>query len=182
MNFAYIRVSSISQNEARQMEAMKNFEIDKFFIDKATGKNRNREHLNKMIEQIRKGDKVYCLNIKRLGRSLLDLMSISKEIQAAGAELIFIEDNIDTSTISGKLYFQIMGAIAEANGAWITERAAQGRAAAKLRGETGGRPKGADAQKKKRTIILHRTNTMSAKEICDEVGISRSTYYRYIKN
>ena len=70
---AYIRVSSLEQNEARQKEALANFHIDKIFIEKASGKDTNRPQLQRMLEYIREGDTVYVTELSRLGRSTGDL-------------------------------------------------------------------------------------------------------------
>ena len=180
MNLAYIRVSAVDQNEQRQVDAMAKYEIQKTFLDKFSGKSKDRPGLKELLSNIRKGDKVYVLNIKRLGRSLRDLLSISDEIQGKGAELVFLEDNIDTSTIAGRMFFQIMGAVSEADAAWITERAAQGRASARARGRMGGRPKGLPDAKVKMAKTLHKNQEYSIPEICNQLSISKATFYRYL--
>ena len=75
-NIAYVRVSNAEQNTSRQEEMFKSYNIDKTFIEKASGKNiKDRLELNKMMEYVREGDTVYVESISRFGRSLTDLIS-----------------------------------------------------------------------------------------------------------
>ena len=76
MKVAYIRVSTVEQNEARQMEAMKGFGIDKYFIEKKSGKDADRPQLQAMLEFVREGDTVYIHSLDRLARSTKDLLDI----------------------------------------------------------------------------------------------------------
>lgn len=73
---AYIRVSCINQNTYRQKIALKEFGIDRFFIEKVSGKNTDRSELKKMMEYIREGDTLYIESISRLARSSKDLLNI----------------------------------------------------------------------------------------------------------
>ena len=83
-NIAYVRVSTLEQNEARQREALKDYNIDKWFIEKASGKDTNRPKLKEMIEYVREDDTVYVEEFSRLGRSTADLLATVKAIEDAG--------------------------------------------------------------------------------------------------
>ena len=74
-NIAYVRVSTAEQNETRQKEALKKYDIDKWFIEKASGKDTNRPRLQEMLEYIREDDTVYVEEFSRLGRSTADLLN-----------------------------------------------------------------------------------------------------------
>lgn len=140
-NIAYIRVSTIEQKEDRQFKALEKYNIDRFFHEKVSGKNRDRVELNKMIEYVRDGDIVYIESLSRLGRSTKDLIMIVEELNNKNVQLISLKENIDTTTPTGKLTFNIFASLAEFERATIKERQKEGIAVAKLKGRHLGRPK-----------------------------------------
>ena len=109
-NIAYVRVSTVEQNEARQREALGKYNIDKWFIEKASGKDMNRPKLQEMLEYVREDDTVYVLEFSRLGRSTADLLSIVQKIEEAGAKFVSTKENFDTSTPTGHLQMTMMAA------------------------------------------------------------------------
>ena len=139
MNIGYVRVSTVEQNEARQVEGLKKHEIEKWFIEKVSAKDTNRPQLEDMIEFAREGDTVYIHSLDRLARSTKDLLSIVEELQAKGIELVSNKENIDTSTATGKLMLTMIGAIAEFERANMLERQKEGIAIAKAEGKFKGR-------------------------------------------
>ena len=136
---AYIRVSTVEQNDARQREAMASHGIDRFFVDHASGKNMNRPQLQEMLKYIREGDTVYVSEFARLGRSTADLLQLVQQIQDSGAHLISLKESFDTSTPAGKLQMTMLAAIAEFERAMILERQKEGIAIAKREGKYKGR-------------------------------------------
>ena len=89
-NIAYVRVSTVEQNEARQLEALKKHNIDKWFCEKVSGKDMNRPQLQAMLDYVREGDTVYIHDFSRLARSTKDLLAIVEQLQDKGLrELIF---------------------------------------------------------------------------------------------
>lgn len=138
-NIAYVRVSTLEQNEARQREALKNYNIDKWFIEKASGKDTNRPKLKEMLEYVREDDTVYVEEFSRLGRSTADLLATVKAIEDAGAKFKSLKENFDTSTPAGRLQMTMMAAIAEFERAMILERQREGIAIAKREGKYKGR-------------------------------------------
>ena len=110
-NIAYVRVSSMDQNEARQKEALQPYNIDKWFIEKASGKDTNRPKLQEMLEYIREDDIVYVEEFSRLGRSTADLLTIVKYIEDTGAKFISLKEKFDTQTPTGRLQMTMMAAI-----------------------------------------------------------------------
>lgn len=139
MNIAYARVSTIDQNEERQVEALKKHNIDKWFTEKVSGKNTDRPELKKMIEFAREGDIIYIHSLDRLARSTKDLLDIVEELQTKGIHLSSNKENIDTSTATGKLMLTMIGAIAEFERANLLERQKEGIAIAKENGKYKGR-------------------------------------------
>lgn len=176
-NIAYVRVSTAEQNEARQREALQAYNIDKWFIEKVSGKDTNRPQLISMLDFVREDDAVYIAEFSRLGRSAKDLLDIVENIEDKGANLISIKENFDTKTPAGKLQMTMLAAIAEFERAMILERQREGIAIAKKEGKYKGR------KKIKRTDIdIHYDRYMSRKasktQIATELGISRNTLTR----
>lgn len=140
-NIAYVRVSTVDQNEARQQEALGKYNIDKWFIEKASGKTMKRPKLQEMLEYIREDDVVYVEEFSRLGRTAVDLLSIVEKIEDAGAKFVSLKENFDTSTPTGRLQLTMMAAIAEFEREMILERQREGIAIAKKEGRYKGRNK-----------------------------------------
>ena len=138
-NIAYVRVSTVEQNEARQIEALEKHKIDKWFTEKVSGKNMKRPKLEAMLDYVREGDTVYIHDLSRLARSTKDLLEIVEQLQAKGVELVSNKENIDTSTPTGKLMLTMIGAIAEFERANLLERQREGIAIAKKDGKYKGR-------------------------------------------
>lgn len=176
-NIAYVRVSTTDQNEARQNEALNKYNIDKWYVEKITGKDTNRPKLIEMLDFIREDDTVYVEEFSRLGRSTQDLLDIVQHIENKGAKFISIKENFDTKTPAGRLQMTLMAAIAEFERSMILERQREGIAIAKKEGKYKGR------KKIKRTDIdIHYDRYMSRKasktQIANELGISRNTLTR----
>lgn len=176
-NIAYVRVSTTDQNEARQNEALNKYNIDKWYVEKITGKDTNRPKLIEMLDFIREDDTVYVEEFSRLGRSTQDLLDIVQHIENKGAKFISIKENFDTKTPAGRLQMTMMAAIAEFERSMILERQREGIAIAKKEGKYKGR------KKIKRTDIdIHYDRYMSRKasktQISNELGISRNTLTR----
>lgn len=181
MKVAYIRVSTVEQNTARQEEAMKGLGIEKIFIEKVSAKDTNRPQLLSMIDFIREGDIVYVESFSRLARSTEDLLNIVKEIQEKGASIVSLKEGFDLTTPTGKLMLTMMGAIATFEREVMLERQREGIAIAKAEGKYKGRkkieitPEFVEAYKKYMNRELTVTNAIK------ELGIkSRTTWYKLV--
>ncbi|WP_207756642.1 recombinase family protein [Nonomuraea cypriaca] len=111
---------------------------EQIFIDKASGKLARRPELDKALLVLRPGDQLVVTKLDRLGRSLEHLIALSKQLQERGVDLVVLDQGIDTSTAIGRMFFQILGAIAEFEHALMSERTMDGLEAARARGRTGG--------------------------------------------
>ena len=140
MKVAYVRVSTIEQNEGRQVEALQKQGIEKWFTEKVSGKNTtDRPELMNMIDFVREGDTVYIHDFSRLARSVKDLLEIVEKLNSKGVHLVSNKENIDTSTPTGKLMLTMIGAIAEFERQNMLDRQAEGIAIAKRDGKYKGR-------------------------------------------
>lgn len=139
MKIAYIRVSTEEQNEARQVEALKKYDIDKWFTEKVSAKDINRPQLQAMIDFAREGDTVYIHDFSRLARSTADLLKLVERLQQKGVHLVSNKENIDSSTPTGKLMLTMIGAINEFERTNLLERQREGIAIAKRNGVYKGR-------------------------------------------
>ena len=173
-NIAYIRVSTVEQNEARQKAALQNYNIDRWFIEKASGRDANRPILKEMLDYIREEDVVYVEEFSRLGRSTADLLAIVRKIEDAGAKFVSLKEQFDTTTPAGRLQMTMMAAIAEFERDMILERQREGIAIAKAAGKYKGRkeitiPNIGEYYEK------YMTRQGTKVSIADELGISRTT-------
>lgn len=139
MRLAYIRVSSIEQNERRQTEAMEKYHIEKWFIEKISAKDTNRPKLQELLEFAREGDTIHIHDFSRLARSTKDLLDIVELLNNKGVTLVSNKENIDTSTPTGKLMLTMIGAINEFERTNLLERQREGIAIAKREGKYKGR-------------------------------------------
>lgn len=180
-NIAYVRVSTIEQNEARQREILKKYSIDKWFIEKASGKDTNRPKLQEMLEYIREDDVVYVEEFARLGRSTSDLLITVQKIEDVGAKFVSVKENFDTKTPAGKLQMTMMAAIAEFERAMILERQREGIAIAKREGKYKGR-KAVSIPNIKEYYDRYMRRQGTKTSIASEIGISRTTLDRLFKD
>ena len=183
----YVRVSSVDQNDARQLDGLV---LDKIFTDKASGKDVHRPQLQALLSHVREGDHVYVHSMDRLSRSLKDLQEVVELLTARGVAVEFCKENLKferpgnnsgghTAAYS-KLLLQMLGAVGEFERALIRERQREGIAIAKTKGVYKGRKSGlnAEMQLKLREMIA---SGISKTEIAKNLAISRASVYQYIK-
>lgn len=183
-NIAYIRVSSVEQNESRQKEAIENrCHIDKWFIDKVSGKDMNRPQLKLMLDYIREGDTVYIHDFSRLARSTQDLLKIVDEINNKKVDLVSNKENLDTSTPTGKLMLTMIAAINEFERESILERQREGIAIAKREGKyRGGQIKKISDDMFNKYYGLYITRKINKGELAKSLKISRPTLDKLLKD
>jgi len=136
---AYIRVSTIEQNEGRQVEMMRPYNIDETFIEKASGKDTTRPELTAMLDYARAGDTVYIESFSRLARNTVHLLNLIETMGNKGIKVISLKEGMDTSTPAGKLMLTMIGAIATFERENLLERQREGIALAKAEGKYKGR-------------------------------------------
>lgn len=181
MKVGYARVSKYEQNLALQMDALEEAGCEKLFHDQVSGAKTQRPGFDEALAYLREGDILVVWRLDRLGRSLPHLIETINVLEGRGIGFQSLQEAIDTTTSSGRLIFHIFGALAEFERNLIRERTQAGLAAARARGRTGGRPKALDVKKQEWLFRLYDEKKHPIQEICDLVGISKSTLYAYLR-
>ncbi len=182
MKFGYARVSTLDQNSDSQEDELKKAGCKRIFVDKISGAIINRPELEKLKDQLREGDAVVVWRLDRLGRSISDLIDLMNYFKDKGVKFVSLSESIDTSTSTGRLVFHIFASISEFERNLIVERTKAGLAAARARGRLGGRPKKLTKQKAELLKKLYDEKQMTVQEICEVVGVSKMTFYKYLKD
>jgi Site-specific recombinases, DNA invertase Pin homologs len=180
MLIGYARISTNEQNLNLQTDALTKAGCEKIFTDTASGAKSDRTGLTEAINFMRKGDTLCVWKLDRLGRSLKHLIETVLALQALGKGFCSLQENIDTTTSGGKLFFHIFGALAEFERDIIRERTRAGLASARSRGRLGGRPSIMNSKKLKMATSLYADGKTQVGEICETLGISRATFYRHL--
>ena len=183
MKVAYVRVSTVEQNEERQIESLKKFEIDKWYKEKISAKDTNRPKLNEMLDFVREGDTIYIHDFSRLARSTKDLLNIVEQMTAKGVHLISVKENIDTNTATGKMMLTMIGAINEFERQNLLERQKEGIAIAKEKGLYKGRKEISFTDNEFNIEYeKYKNRTITKKELAEQLRISRPTLDKILKN
>jgi len=182
----YVRVSSVDQNDARQLDGV---ELDKIFTDKASGKNTDRPQLQAMLDFVREGDHIYVHSMDRLSRSLRDLQDVVERLTAKGISVTFLKENLRFNppatgtdahqTAYSTLMLQLLGAVGQFERALIKERQREGIAIAKTKNVYKGRKKALDKAEIARLKKMA-ADGLSKVDIADALGISRASVYVYL--
>ncbi len=184
MKIGYARVSTKDQNLDLQIEALEKVGCEKIFREKISGTTKNRPELDNMLEHLRSGDEVYVWRLDRLGRSLRHIIDLVLTLTDKDIVIKGISDGVDTSTMSGRLFVNIMASLAEYERELIRERTNAGLQSARARGKKGGRPKGFRKSTITKLLIMrsvYKDLTKSPEEIYLPLGLTRATFYRYVK-
>lgn len=176
----YARVSSSSQNLDAQIDSLKHAGCEKVFTDKISGTAKERNGWTELMNYIRNGDMLVISELSRMSRSLSHLLEIVDDLKKRQVDLKSLRENIDTSTATGRAFLSIMGAVSQMELEIKAERAEAGRAAAKARGKSGGRPR-TDPDKLEQAHILYKNSDKSARKVCELFGFSRRTLFSYMK-
>lgn len=182
MKVGYARVSTTGQSLQEQIEVLEAQGCTRIFYEKKTAKNKDRQELNNMLQQVTHGDTIIVTRIDRLARNTKDLLDILQQIDERGASFQSIKEAwADTTNTVGKLLITILGGIAEFERERILERTNEGRKLAQKKGiKFGRKPKLTPAQKE---IIVEKfkNKEKTQKELAADFGISRSTIQRILR-
>jgi DNA invertase Pin-like site-specific DNA recombinase len=180
MLIGYERVSTDDQNLALQHDALLAAGCDRIFSDKMSGAKADRPGLKQAFDFARSGDTLIVWRLDRLGRSLKDLIALVEELESRKIGFRSLQESIDTTTSGGKLIFHLFGALAEFERNLIRERTQAGLQAARARGRKGGRRQKLSPDQIAIGRSLAADPKRSVSSICEHLGISRPTFYRYI--
>ena len=179
----YARVSTHDQNIDSQLDYLNRMGCQKIYQEKISATSKERHMLSLALSELSINDVLIVYKLDRLGRSVKELINIVDLIKNKGAHLK-TSDGIDTSTSYGLFVFHIFSALAEMELALIKERTKVGLMAAKSRGRIGGRPRGLSQKSKEKLMLiesLYHNHLLSIDEICQQLEISRTTLYKYLK-
>ena len=183
MNVAYVRVSTVEQNEARQIEGMSKYNIEKWFTEKVSAKDTNRPQLKAMLDYVREGDTIYIHDFSRLARSTKDLLEIVEELNRKNVNLVSNKENIDSSTASGKLMLTMIGAIAEFERQNLLERQKEGIEIAKREGKfKGGQVKKVDDDTFNKYYEMYKNREINKGKFAELLNLSRATLDKMLKD
>lgn len=178
----YVRVSSETQETARQLKLMQDYEVDKIFEEKISGKNMDRPEFKRMMDYLREGDILYIESISRLSRSVKDLLKIVDDLNAKGVKFVSNKENIDTSTPQGVFVLQIFAALSELERAQTLQRQKEGIAIAKAQGKYKGRQRiQIDEDLFKKCYKRWKAGEITAVQFQKKIGLIPNTFYRRIR-
>ena len=188
MKVGYVRVSTKEQNTARQEILMEQLGVEKVYLEKVSGKNKNRPELKSMLEFVREGDTVVVESISRFARNTKDLLELIEILQEKKVEFISQKEAIDTTTPTGKFMLTIFGAVSELERSYILQRQREGIEAMPIDSKTGkkkssktgrltGRPSMKYPKNWAKIYNQYVEKELNVKQICKLYDIPRSSFY-----
>ena len=179
---SYARVSTAGQDLDTQTRALTAAGVAtaNIYSEHISGATSDRPELLNALRALRPGDQLVVTKLDRLARSLKDLLNIVERIEAAGASLVVIDQAVDTSTPAGRLFLQVVGAVAEFERA-LTSLRTREALVGRPRGRSGGRPRALTGKRLQRARDLVDARELSMIEIAAAVGVSVSTLQRAVR-
>ena len=180
MLVGYVRVSTIEQNEERQIVQLQNVGVTKFFVDKVSAKSAKRPKFDEMMNFLREGDELIVSEFSRLARSTTDLLQIVEILTEKDVKVRSLKEQLDSSTPQGKFMLTIFGAIAEFERELILQRQREGIQIAKAAGKY----KGRNAKKRPKDFDFYKQayyeRTITVTKIAKHYKVSRPTVYKWL--
>lgn len=175
----YARTSTTGQDLGLevQLKAFEFYELNQVFFEKLSGRKENRAELKKALDSLEKGDTLLIYNLSRLSRSSKQLVNLMSELNEKGIYLKSIQESIDTSTPSGRLFFTVLAGIAEFEAENISIRTKE---ALSRTTKTLGRPK-ISTKKEQQILRLYRNKKLRIKDIALRTEVSEKTVYSIAK-
>lgn len=180
MKIGYIRVSTQEQNTVRQEDLMERLGVELVYMDKLSGKARDRPALQTMMDFVRAGDTVVVESISRFARNTRDLLELIEQLREKGVEFQSQKEAIDTTTPSGKFMLTVFGAVAELEREYILQRQREGIAIAKANQVYKGR-KPIERVEFSAVVRQWRAGEITATEAMKRLDMKSSTFYRKVR-
>src|SRR5665811_2635061 len=189
MIFGYARVSTSDQSLNLQIDALlqEGIERKNIYTDKISSMAKERKSLTILWDFAREGDTIVVWKLDRLARSLIHFTKLMNELEEKGVKFKSVtEPFIDTTKESSHSRFlvHIFAALAQLERDIIVERTKAGLESARIRGRVLGAPKGLSKKNKQKAVLCEeyfKEGEMTVTDICDRLGISRATYYKYLR-
>jgi DNA invertase Pin-like site-specific DNA recombinase len=181
MIVGYARVSSEGQSLENQKQKLTAYGCKRLYSEKITGTTSNRAKMKEALDFVREGDKFVITRLDRLARSVGDLANLSKQLESKGVDLVVLDQKIDTSTATGKLMFNMIGAFAEFERDLIHERCKEGIERAKANGVKFGRKPTLLPNQLKKLKAEFDSGEIGKVELARKYGVSRASLYRLVK-
>lgn len=190
MIYGYVRVSTREQNEERQMIAMREFGVDKIFLDKQSGKDFLRPQYQKLLRKLKKDDTLVIKSIDRLGRNYDEVLEqwrfITKEKNAAivvlDMPLLGTRQNRDlTGTLIADIVLQLLSYVAQTEREFIRQRQKEGIAAAKARGVRFGREAIPIPPTFETCAVAWNDGQLSTREAAEKCGVCQNTFLKWVR-
>lgn len=201
MKFGYARVSTKGQDLTRQITALENAKCDEIYYDKKSGKDMNRDELNKLLSMVRKNDTIVVTDIDRLGRNFTEISDLYDRLKKMGVSIVVLNQSLlnyspndSKDEIINVVVVPLLIYLAERERTTLIERIQDGiknlpvdETGKKYSRKTGkfvGRPPKAISLSKEEIAMLQRVRNkeLSVKGFCKYMHISRASYYKYYKN
>ena len=179
MLIGYARVSTTDQKLTLQKDALLKAGCERIYEDELSGTKENRPGLLKALEQLREGDTLIVWKLDRLGRSVKSLIELVSELHSKNIHFKSVTDSIDTSTPSGRFFFNVMASLAQMERELIVERTKAGLDAAKKLGRVGGRKRVMSESKLTSAKKLLEAGALP-RDVAKDLGISLATLYRWV--
>lgn len=174
----YARVSTIDQNLDLQRDALQRAGCGQIYEDKASGRAKsNRPELAAALRALRAGDTLVVWRLDRLARSLVDLVQIINELGEKGIGFRSLTEQIDTSSVQGRLFLGVFAAMAQYQRDVIHENTMEGLKAARARGRMGGRPSKLGEQEIREIEALLKDQSITVGDVAKRYKVSRATIY-----
>jgi len=154
------------------------------FHEVAKGAKADRPEWLKLLSEIQAGDTLIVWKLDRMGRYLHHLIKVVNDFIEKGVDIISLQDPLNTTTAQGRLIFNIFASLTEFEKDLIRERTMAGLRSARVRGRMGGRPKGLSEKAKRIACtaeVLYTQNELKTDEISVQLGISKTTLYKYLR-
>jgi DNA invertase Pin-like site-specific DNA recombinase len=180
MLIGYARVSSNEQDTTAQVAALRAAKCERIYREQASGGRWDRPELQRLLDQLRKGDVLVVWKLDRLSRSLRDVLTVMERLAEAKAGFRSLTESIDTTTPAGRTMMQMVGSFAEFERAMLRERTKIGLETARREGRVGGRPPKLSHQQQTEIVRMISKGRKTAADAARLFGVHPATISRLL--